>query len=113
MSVLRRERFTAQGRAAVVTVMLVVGSDWTADPSNFWTLSLRRVNAQFPLGQTIASYSLGVRSLTAGTQVVVFDSTRSGLFRLEDGDRLVQYAESTGSPVTPTDAVFQVRVQGG
>ena len=100
----------ATGPERVLKVLLDVGSDFAASATNYWTFSLRRFATGSVYGETIASYGLDVRSLTAFTPVVVYDDPRG--FDLDDGDRLVLYAVSTGSPAVPTTPVFQTLVQG-
>ena len=110
MSTYTRLVHRAQGAETVLTVMLDVGADWTASATDYWTFSLRRIAPAKTFGETIATYDLSIRSLTAFVPVSVYDDPRG--FDVDEGDRLMLYAVSTGSPVVPTNPVFQTLVQG-
>lgn len=106
----------SSGDEKLLVALLVVGADYTADGSNYWTFTIRHVKAsgvdgeQQAYGEQVGDvYTLATRSLVANEPVTIYDEVGGVLLR--DGDELRATMESTGSPVLPTRPAFQMQFQ--
>ena len=84
-----------------------MASAFTADASNYWTITarLRRMDAAQPqtIGELLGSYSTRYRSLVAQAEVPLYSNAQGAPFH--ESDRLVVTAAATGSPGALVGAV--------
>lgn len=95
----------AQGPETLRKFRVVAQSAFTRDGTNYWTFTLRHrrkaVDGTLQAnGELVGTaLSLATHDLVAGTPVTIFDDEHGR--PLADGEILVMYAVSTGSPAVP------------
>lgn len=100
---------TANGAEVLTDVSLMTATDWTADPTNYWTIELRVRASGEQYGRTLGStYTLATRSLTAGVPVALWASQAGS--RLEDAESLLAVVTSVGTPTALGDPVLLIDV---
>lgn len=91
------------GAGRVLAVEFELGSAWTADNANYWTITayLRSVNDIRPetVGKTLGAYSTQKRSIAALTAVELFSNGPGTGAAFADSDRVTISAVATGSPL--------------
>ena len=109
MSTVTETLYRSQGTERILAVDLVNMADFTADPSNYWSFTVRVVRSGQSYGEQVGTYSLDVRSLTSGEPVSLYNDPRG--LAMSDGDQLRSTAETTGSPVAMTRPAYLVKFQ--
>lgn len=102
----------SNGAAKVTGVRAVIGGSFTANPTNYWTLTVtrRRVAISQTIGDVLGeAYSLADRSLASQVPVTLYDAPLGT--DVADGDTLVLYANGTGTPAPLDDLVLLVDIQ--
>jgi len=105
-----RECYRAVGRQKVIQAAFSVGTDWTLDASNYWTLTLRHRKAGQTTGELVgADYAVDTRGLTAQELVTLYDGV--GGLAMADGERLALYVVETGTAVALEDLILWLLIQ--
>lgn len=89
------------GGAKLVTAQLLVSADWTLNAVNYWIVTLVKRSTGQQYGETIATYDLSTRNLTAAEPVTLYHDPRGLPF--EDGDQLLLSIERVGTPLSLSD----------
>lgn len=112
-----RELWTVRGSDTLLRARLVVQTAYTHSATNFWTFTLRR--RKVAIGLTVPAQSIGeqvgsalsteTRDLAANVPATIYDDL-TGL-PMSDGETLVLYAVSTGSPAALDDPRVRLKIQ--
>lgn len=102
MTTYNRILWTAALGDTLTAARLVVQSDWATDPSDYWTVSLQRKKPGDSLGVLIApEFSLATWALSTNVPVDLYSSDRG--LELDEGEAVIAYVTSTGSPTSLDD----------
>ena len=100
----------SQGGEKLVLAQFQVASAFPYNAANYYTITLRRILSGATYGGTIGSaYSLATRSLSANSPVTLY-SNAAGLM-LNEGDTLVSYLVSSGSPAVLSNPSWILDIQ--
>lgn len=112
-----RELWTVRGSDTLMRARLVVQTAYALSATDYWTFTLRRRRAA--IGASVPAQSIGeqvgnalstqTRNLAANGPATLYDDP-TGL-PMSDGETLVLYAVSTGSPVALDDARVRLKIQ--
>lgn len=106
----RRELYRADHDGVLLQVDFVVSTTFSANASNYWDITVRRVRGDQAFGEDVGdTFSLSTLTLTADETVTLYADAKGTELLAED--RIVAEIASTGSPVPLTDAVFWLKVQ--
>jgi len=101
---------TAKGSETLLSASLVVQTAWSLDASNYYTITLRHRRSGQTYGELVGSaYSLADRNLSADTPVTIYSDAQG--IELIDGEKLVAYVATTGSPTALEDPKIVLDLQ--